>query len=86
MTQTVITRKDLLVRMETPRFLQDKDEITIFDINGSKVSNRDKITIEKLTPSSGYLNWDCSDMQSGTYLIQIKHGTRSNTLKIMINR
>lgn len=29
MTKTVITRKNLLVRMETPRFLQNKDEITI---------------------------------------------------------
>lgn len=28
-THTVITRKNLLVRMETPRFLQDKDAVTI---------------------------------------------------------
>lgn len=32
MTKTVITRKNLLVRMETPRFLQDKDEVTISTI------------------------------------------------------
>ncbi|MBL7128199.1 MAG: carboxypeptidase regulatory-like domain-containing protein [Ignavibacteria bacterium] len=32
MTKIVITRKDLLVRMETPRFLQDKDEVIISTI------------------------------------------------------
>jgi alpha-2-macroglobulin len=32
MTNTVITRKDLLVRMETPRFFQQRDEITIATI------------------------------------------------------
>ena len=32
MTKIVITRKDLLVRMETPRFLQDKDEVVISTI------------------------------------------------------
>ena len=31
-TKTVITRKDLLVRMETPRFLQQDDEVTISTI------------------------------------------------------
>jgi len=32
MTNTVITRKDLLVRMETPRFFQQRDEVTIATI------------------------------------------------------
>jgi len=32
MTSTVITRKDLLIRMETPRFLQEGDEVTISTI------------------------------------------------------
>lgn len=32
MVNTVITRKDLLVRMETPRFFQEKDEVTISTI------------------------------------------------------
>ena len=31
-TSTVITRKDLLIRMETPRFLQENDEVTISTI------------------------------------------------------
>lgn len=32
MTSTVITRKDLLIRMETPRFFQENDEVTISTI------------------------------------------------------
>lgn len=43
MTHTVITRKDLLVRMETPRFFQQKDEVTIATIIHNYLSE-DKTT------------------------------------------
>ncbi|RPI18942.1 MAG: hypothetical protein EHM58_03540 [Ignavibacteriae bacterium] len=43
MTNTVITRKDLLVRMETPRFFQQKDEVTISTIIHNYLSE-DKTT------------------------------------------
>ena len=42
-TNTVITRKDLLVRMETPRFLQQNDEVTISTIVHNYLSE-DKTT------------------------------------------
>ncbi len=42
-THTVITRKDLLVRMETPRFFQQKDEVTISTIVHNYLSE-DKTT------------------------------------------
>jgi uncharacterized protein YfaS (alpha-2-macroglobulin family) len=43
MTNTVITRKDLLVRMETPRFFQQYDEVTISTIIHNYLSE-DKTT------------------------------------------
>jgi hypothetical protein len=46
MTQTVITRKDLLVRMETPRFLQDKDEITISTIIHNYLSSEKNVKVK----------------------------------------
>jgi uncharacterized protein YfaS (alpha-2-macroglobulin family) len=42
-TNTVITRKDLLVRMETPRFFQQNDEVTISTIIHNYLSE-DKTT------------------------------------------
>lgn len=39
---TVITRKDLLVRLETPRFFQEKDEVTISTIIHNYLSEEKK--------------------------------------------
>jgi hypothetical protein len=64
----------------------DDDEICIYNIFGEKVGCRDKITIDKLASYKGYLSWDCSNAPCGIYLIQIKHGTLSKTLKIIVNR
>lgn len=57
MTTTVITRKDLLVRMETPRFLQEKDEVTISTIIhnylGKEKQTKVKFTGENVTLLDG---------------------------------
>lgn len=42
---TVITRKDLLVRMETPRFLQENDEVTVSTIIHNYLSSAKKTTV-----------------------------------------
>ena len=46
MTKTVITRKNLLVRMETPRFLQNKDEITISTIIHNYLSTDKNVKVK----------------------------------------
>jgi alpha-2-macroglobulin len=46
MTHTVITRKNLLVRMETPRFLQDKDEVTISTIIHNYLSTEKNVKVK----------------------------------------
>jgi len=45
-TRTVITRKNLLVRMETPRFLQNKDELTISTIIHNYLSTEKKVKVK----------------------------------------
>lgn len=42
---TVITRKDLLIRMETPRFLQENDEVTISTIIHNYLSTAKKTLV-----------------------------------------
>lgn len=42
---TVITRKDLLIRMETPRFLQENDEVTISTVIHNYLSTAKKTLI-----------------------------------------
>ena len=46
MTQTVTTRKNLLVRMETPRFLQNKDEITITTVIHNYLSSEKNVKVK----------------------------------------
>lgn len=46
MTRTVITRKNLLVRMETPRFLQNKDEITISTVIHNYLSTDKNVKVK----------------------------------------
>jgi hypothetical protein len=62
------------------------DEINVYDIYGNKVSGRENIIIDKQTKYSGILKWDCSGVADGIYLIHIKHGTKSWTLKVLVNK
>lgn len=64
----------------------DKDEINVFNINGNKVAGKEKISIEKIDDWSGYLSWDCNGMESGVYLIIVKHGTGNNVIKVIVSR
>jgi len=64
----------------------DNDVISVYDIFGGKVCGREKINIEKITPYSGYLNWDCSGIESGVFLIKINHGTRTMTIKAIVSK
>ena len=60
--------------------------INVYDIFGLKVAGREKIIIDKQKTYSGILSWDCSDVPSGIYLIHIKHGSESWTLKVIVNK
>jgi hypothetical protein len=64
----------------------DNDEINVYDIYGAKICGRERIRIDKLQPYSGYLVWDCSNVPTGVYLIVVKHGTITKTIKAIVNR
>lgn len=63
----------------------EQDEIGVYNIYGAKVSDRSKISFDKLSSYSGYLIWNCSGIETGVYMIVIKHGTESRTIKVMVN-
>ncbi len=63
----------------------ETDEIGIYNIYGAEVSDRSKISFDKLSSYNGYLIWNCAGIETGVYLIVIKHGTESRTIKVMVN-
>ena len=64
----------------------DNDEINVFNILGNKIAGREKFSINKASLYDGFLTWDCSDMSTGTYFIQIKKGNYSTTVKAIVFR
>ncbi len=69
----------------------DKAVISIYNlygrnINARKIGGKENIRIEKLTSYKGYLIWNCADVDNGVYLINIKHGAASRTIKVMVNK
>ncbi|MEI6091777.1 MAG: T9SS type A sorting domain-containing protein [bacterium] len=63
----------------------EQDEIGVYNIYGAKVSDRSKITFDKLNLYSGYLVWNCAGIETGVYMIVIKHGTATRTIKVVVN-
>jgi hypothetical protein len=69
-----------------PRIDIDNDVIGVIDVSGNKIEGRENITIDKLTPYSGFLTWNCAVVAPGIYFIHIKHGNNSRIMKVVISR
>jgi|GEM_PF-2128243 len=64
----------------------ENDDIAVHDIFGNKVAGKEQITIDKQNTYSGLLTWDCSNVPDGIYLIRLVHGTKTWTMKVIVNR
>jgi hypothetical protein len=62
------------------------DESEIYNIYGEKIDSKGKISLNKITPYSGYLIWDCSNVEPGIFIIRVKHGTGFNTIKVLVSK
>jgi hypothetical protein len=62
------------------------DDSEVYNIYGEKIESKGKISLNKLTPYSGYLIWDCSNAEPGIYIIRVKHGTGFNTVKVVVSK
>lgn len=63
-----------------------KDDIGVYDIYGTKIAGSEQLYIDKLNSYSGYLVWDCNGVESGVYLIHVKHGTTNAIIKVIVSR
>jgi hypothetical protein len=64
----------------------EDDDIGVIDVSGNKIEGKENITIDKLTPYSGFLTWNCARVAQGIYFIHIKHGNNSRIMKVVISR
>src|SRR3989339_334385 len=60
-------------------------KINVYDIQGFKLNNNN-IVIEPRTTYSGILKWDCSNINNGIYIIQIKLSGGSISFPVIISR
>ena len=74
-----------LVYWDTNRDIDDA-EIAVYDIFGKKVAGRESVSIIKEAAFKGWLSWNCSTVPNGVYLIHLRHGSISRTIKAMVNR
>ncbi len=58
----------------------------IYDAEGVKVEGNQNIIFDKLSPYSGAIIWNCSQVSNGVYFIHIRHGNSSHFLKVMVFR
>ncbi len=69
-----------------PRIVFDLNKVGVTDVNGSKVEGNENISLERLSPYSGYLNWNCSRVGNGVYFIHIRHGNNARVVKVIVSR
>ncbi|MFH1050705.1 MAG: T9SS type A sorting domain-containing protein [bacterium] len=64
----------------------ENDDVAVYDVYGTKVAGKDRITIEKQNEYNGILTWDCSNVPNGIYLIRILNAEKTETLKVIVNK
>lgn len=62
-----------------------KENVRIYSIYGEELKQDVRLSIDYINDYSGYLIWDCGEVNSGSYLIHIRNGTKTAILKIIIN-
>jgi hypothetical protein len=62
----------------------EQAEIAIYDMYGTKIGGKDKISLVPENEYSGIIKWDCSGISNGIYLITIHHGTKKQNIKVCV--
>lgn len=60
------------------------DDISIYDLLGQKIEAKNNLKLIKQANHYGNVIWDCSTTPAGIYLINIKHGTESKSVKVVV--
>lgn len=64
----------------------DTDKKIVFDLFGNEIGKSSDLKLFKNAPFSGYFVWDCLNIPTGIYIIQINHGTSKNFIPVMVVR
>lgn len=60
-------------------------EMLVYDINGTKICGKERISLSQLNEYSGIVTWNSAGNKPGVYLLIIAHGTKTVIVKIIIN-
>ncbi len=69
-----------------PKIEFDLNKVGITDVTGAKIEGSENISLDRLSPYSGYLNWNCSRVGNGVYFIHIRHGNNARVVKVIVSR
>jgi hypothetical protein len=62
----------------------NSDNIKIYNNMGVEIIQENKIKIEEATSINGEVIWDASGVDSGIYFLEIRHGTSTKYVKILL--
>jgi hypothetical protein len=72
-----------LIYWDTKLDIKDA-EMGVYDINCNKICGKEKIQLTKHSENSGVITWNASATINSIYFIQIKHGTATLIIKVII--
>jgi hypothetical protein len=59
-------------------------DMGVYDVNCNKICGKEKVFLNKQTDNSGIVTWNTNAVIKGIYFIQIKHGTATLLIKVII--
>ncbi len=62
----------------------NNSDMNVYDIYGAKICGKERITLRQNNSWSGIVTLDCREFLPGIYFVQIKHGNKTKTSKILI--
>lgn len=64
----------------------DESGFAVYDVSGKKVADSHHVRLDRLTEISGYVVWDCSGIEPGVYIIEVKQDNISHYVKVAVGK
>ena len=59
-------------------------DINVYNTEGTKISGKERVTITQQSDWSSIVSWNAANFPSGIYIILIKHGSKTLSVKVVI--
>lgn len=66
------------IEIDNPNYAIEKNTLDIYDFLGRKLED------QEVDISKNSIRWNCSSVEPGVYLINIKHGTEEKAVKVLV--